>query len=168
MFKKEYLSSYLKWGVISAVGFSIPMLIFLTQKDYAATWWLFVGNGLFLIAIAMYMLAFNKSQNENASTQTMLAAGHVATIFGIIISCIVALILIFVFVPDIFSSGTSESALPDAPAQTGTGKTHGLIFFLFMNATIGNFCGGSFASIIIPYTARKNQTKDKKTEVLNN
>ena len=168
MFKKEYLSSYLRWGIISAVAFCIPMVIFLTQKDYAATWWLFVGNALFLVVIAMYMLAFNKGQNENASTQTMLAVGHTATVVGILVSCIVALILLFVFVPDIFSSGTSESALPDAPAQTGTGKTHGLIFFLFMNATIGNFCGGSFASIIIPYTARKNQTKDKKTEVLNN
>jgi hypothetical protein len=168
MFKKEYLSSYITWGIISAAAFCIPMIIFLTQKNYTATWWLFLGNGLFLVSIVAYMLAFNKRQNENASTQTMVAAGHIATVFGIIISCIVALILLFVFVPDIFSSGTSESAMGDAPAPTGTGKTHGLVFFLFMNATIGNFCGGSFSSILIPYSARKNQTKDRKTEALNN
>src|SRR4051812_17573599 len=73
MFKREYLSSYITWGIISAVAFCIPMIIFLTQKNYTATWWLFLGNGLFLVSIVAYMLAFNKRQNENASTQTMVA-----------------------------------------------------------------------------------------------
>lgn len=168
MFKKEYLASYIKWGIISAVAFCIPMIIFVKSADYAATWWLYVGNALFLVVIALYMLAFNKAQRENASTQTMMAAGHIATIIGIIISCIVAAIALVIFIPDIFSAGTSDSAMGDAPAQTGTGKTHGLIFFVFMNATIGNFCGGSFSSILIPYSARKNQAKDKKSEFVNN
>jgi hypothetical protein len=98
----------------------------------------------------------------------MVAAGHIATIVGIIVSCIVAVIALVIFIPDIFSSGTSENAMGDAPAQTGTGKTHGLVFFVFMNAVIGNFCGGSFSSILIPYSARKNQSKDKKSEFVNN
>ena len=168
MFKKEYLLSYIKWGAISAAAFCIPMIIFVKSADYGATWWLFVGNVLFLVAIAMYMIEFNKSKGENASTQTMVAAGHTATIVGIIISCIVAAIALALFIPDIFSSGISDKALEDAPSQTGTGKTHGLVFFVFMNAVIGNVCGGSFASIIVPYTAKKNQTIDKKSEVLNN
>jgi hypothetical protein len=168
MFKKEYLFSYIKWGVISAIAFCIPMIIFINSADYSATWWLFAGNVLFLVAIAFYMIEFNKSKGENASTQTMVAAGHVATIVGIVISCIVALIALPIFIPDIFGSGISDKAMEDAPSQTGTGKTHGLVFFVFMNAIIGNVSGGSFSSIIVPYTARKNQTKDKKSEVLNN
>jgi hypothetical protein len=168
MFKKEYLYSYIKWGFIAAIAFCVPMFIFLKLGDYVSTWWLFVGNGLFLVVIAAYMLVFNKSQRENASTQTMMAAGHIATIIGIIISCIVAAIALVTFIPDIFNSGLSERAMEDAPAWTGAGKTHGLVFFVFMNATIGNFCGGSFSSILIPYSARRNQTKDKKSEVLNN
>lgn len=168
MFKKEYLSSYIKWGLISAIAFCIPMIIFVKSDDYTATWLLYLGNVLFLISIAMCMLAFNKDQRENASTQTMMAAGHMTTIFGIVISCIVAAVALAIFIPDLFSSGVSDKALGDAPSQTGTGKTHGLILFVFMNATIGNFCGGSFSSILIPYSARKNQTKDKRSEVLNN
>ncbi|MDB5247550.1 MAG: hypothetical protein JWQ40_1944 [Segetibacter sp.] len=168
MFKKEYLASYIKWGVISAIAFCIPMIIFISSNQYSSTWWLFVGNGLFLVAIALYMLELNKSKGENASTQTMVAAGHVATVVGIIISCIVAFIVLSVMAPDIFSSGQSDKVMEDAPAQTGTGSTHGLVFFVFMNAIIGNVCGGSFSSIMVPYTARKNQTKDRKSEVLNN
>lgn len=168
MFKKEYLFSYIKWGVISAIAFCIPMIIFISSADYSATWWLFAGNVLFLVTIAWYMIEFNKSKGENASTQTMVSAGHIATILGIVISCIVALIALPIFIPDIFSSGISDKALEDAPSQSGTGKTHGLVFFVFMNAIVGNVSGGSFSSIIVPYTARKNQTKDKKSEVLNN
>lgn len=137
------------------------MIIFIKSAEYEATWWLYVGNALFLVVIALYMLAFNKGQRENASTQTMIAAGHITTIVGIIISSIVSAIALSVFVP-------GDTVLENAPAQTGTGETNGLVFILFMNAIIGNLCGGSFASIIVPYTARKNQTKDKKSEVLNN
>jgi heme/copper-type cytochrome/quinol oxidase subunit 2 len=168
MFKKEYIVSYLKWGSLSALAYCIPMIIFLSSGSFQSTWLLFLGSGIVMVVIAAYMLTFNKSRGENASTQTMMAAGHIATIVGIIISCIVAAILLPVFIPDIFSAGKSAEALEKAPAQTGTGKTNGLVFILFMTATIGSFCFGSFASFMIPYTARRNQTKDNKSEVLNN
>lgn len=168
MFKREYLSSYLKWGIIAALAFCIPMIIYVNSENYQKTWLLFLGNGLFLVSIAVYMLTFNAKKGGDASTQTQIAAGHIATVFGIIISCIVAAIAIAVFIPDIFSPGLSDKALENAPSQTGTGKTHGLIFFVYMCAVIGNVCGGSFASIILPYSAKRNQTKDRKSEVLNN
>ncbi|WP_018611755.1 hypothetical protein [Segetibacter koreensis] len=168
MFKKEYLSTYITWGLIAAIAFCIPMLVYLNLDNYQNTWLLFLGNGLFLVVIATYMLNFNKMKGGDASTQTQVAAGHIATAIGIIISCIVAAIAISVFIPDVFSSGMSYKALENAPSQTGTGKTHGLIFFVFMSAIIGNVCGGSFASIMLPYTAKRNQTKDRKSEVLNN
>lgn len=161
MFKKEYLLSYIKWGVIAAIVYCALMLFFIKSDEFSSTYLLYIGNVLFLVVIAIYMLSFNKSKGENASTQTMTAAGHIATIVGIIISCIVAAIALSIFLP-------SNSVIEDAPAATGTGKTHGLIFIVFMNAIIGNLVGGSFASIILPFSARKDQTKDKKSEVLNN
>jgi hypothetical protein len=168
MFKREYFLSYIKWGLISAVAFCIPMIIFVNSQNYQNTWWLFVGNGLFLVVIAAYMLSFNKMKGGDASTQTQMAAGHIATLVGIIFSCIISAIAISVFIPDVFRSDLSDKALDNAPAQTGTGKTHGLLFFVFMCAIVGNLCGGSFSSIMLPYTAKRNQTKDRKSEVLNN
>ena len=168
MFKKEYLKSYLTWGIIAAIAFCIPMIIFINSENYAKTWLLFLGNALFLCVIAAYMLNFNSMKGGDASTQTQMAAGHIATIIGILLSCIIAAIAVSVFIPDIFSSGLSDGALENAPSQTGTGKTHGLVFFVFMCAVIGNVAGGSFASIILPYAAKRNQTKDRKSEVLNN
>lgn len=168
MFKKELLISYIKTAVIATLFFSIPMIVFIKSANYNNSYWLFIGNFLFLFVIAFYVWSLNKKQGENASTQTMRARGHIATVFGIILSCIVAVIALFIFIPSIFNSGQSDTVLQNAPSQTGVGKTHGMVFLLFMNTIIGNFCGGSIASILLPITARKNQTKDNKSEVLNN
>lgn len=168
MFKKEYLSSYLTYGVLAAILFSIPMIIFLSSAKFSSTWWLYIGNVLFLLSIVFFMLSFNKKKGEDPSTQTMVAAGHMTTITGIIISIIIAVIALLIFVPDIFSSGQSDSVLENAPSTTGTGKTHGMIFMIFMNAVIGNLVAGSVPSILLSYTAKRDQTKDRKSEVLNN
>ncbi len=168
MFKKEYLSSYLMFGMLAAILFCIPMLIFISSAKFINTWWLYVGNVLFLLGIVFFMLSFNKKKGEDPSTQTMIAAGHITTIVGIILSIIVAVIALLMFVPDILSSGQSDTVLENAPSTTGTGKTHGLVFMLFLNTIIGNFVAGSVPSIVLSYTAKRDQTKDRKSEVLNN
>jgi len=168
MFKKEYFSYYLTYGILAAILFCIPMIIFISSANFSSTWWLYVGNILFLLAIVFFMLKFSRRKGEDPSTQTMVAAGHITTITGIVISLIVAIIALFIFVPDLFASGQSDTVLENAPSQTGTGKTHGLVFILLMNTIIGNLVAGSFPSIILPYTSKRDQTKDRKSEVLNN
>ena len=168
MFNKENMSSNIRHGLLSAVLFCIPMIFFITSDKYGGAWLLFLGNVLFLIGIAIYMLNFNKRRGENASTQDMIAAGHIATAVGILVSIVVAIIVLLIFVPDIFKSTQSDEVLSNAPATTGNGKTHGLVFMVFMNTIIGNLAAGSFASIILPISARKDQTKDTKSQVLNN
>lgn len=168
MFKKEYLSFYLKYGILAALLFCVPMIIFISSAKFSNTWWLYIGNVLFLLSIVFFMLTFNKRKGEDTSTQTMVAAGHMTTITGIIMSVIVAVIALIIFVPDLFSSGQSDTVLENAPSTTGTGKTHGMIFMLFMNAIIGNLVAGSVPSILLSYTAKRDQTKDRKSEVLNN
>ncbi|MGI8637662.1 MAG: hypothetical protein ACR2KZ_19865, partial [Segetibacter sp.] len=66
MFKKELLFSYLKTAVIATLVFSIPMIIFLKSADYKSTYWLFIGNFLFLAVIARYVWSVNKRRGENA------------------------------------------------------------------------------------------------------
>lgn len=168
MFKKEYLSSYLIYGFLAAVLFCVPMFIFVSSESFSKTWWLYVGNVLFLFGIVFFMIRFNKKKGEDTSTQTMVAAGHITTVTGIAISIVAAIVALLIFVPDLFSSGQSDKVLENAPAGTGTGKTHGMIFMMFMNAVIGNLVAGSVPSILLSYTAKKDQTKDRKSEVLNN
>jgi hypothetical protein len=168
MFKKQYITSYLIYGLLAAIAFCIAAAFYLRTPEFRDTWLLFLGNALFLVVISVYILLVNRKNNENASTQNMNAAGHIVTIVGVLLSSIICFILLMLFVPDLFSAGATDTVLEDSPAQTRGGKTDGLVFMLFMNAIIGNFAAGSFASIILPYAAKRDQKKDKSSEVLEN
>lgn len=166
MFKKELLKTYIGYSVLAAVLFSIPMIEFVRSANFNATWWLYVGNALFMVAIAFYMLHHIQGKKEGASAGSMVIAGHITTIAGIILSCIISFIVISIYIPGIFSSGRADTVLQHAPAQQNDGKTKGLVLMVFMNAIIGNIVAGSFTSIMLAYTAKLNQTKDKKPRVL--
>lgn len=168
MFKKEYASQYLKFGALAAFLFCVPMVIFVASAKFANTYLLYVGNVLFLLSIVFFMLSFNKKKGEDTSTQTMIAAGHITTLTGIIFSVLVSIIAIIVFLPDVFGLSGTDRVLQNAPASTGTGDTHGMVFMLFMNSILGNLVAGSVPSILLSYTAKRDQTKDRKSEVLNN
>lgn len=167
MFKPHLLKSYFTYGLISAVLFCIPMLFFLRSGDFQDIYLLYVGNALFLFGILFYLLKYNKKRAENASTSSMLMAGHITTVVGVVLACVLTVLLMFVFVPGIFHSNP-DTVLENAnPSQPGGERFKGLIFILFMDTIIGNFCTGSFVSLLIPYTIKKDQTKDKASEFLN-
>ena len=168
MFSKEYFLKYLTFGLIAAVAFAIPALFYLRTPEFRDTWLLFLGNALFCAVICVFILLFNKRKNENESTQNTNAAGHIVTFFGVVIAAVLSLIMLVLFVPEVFNAGTPETVMEDSPTTMTDGKTDGLVFMLFMNAVVGNFAFGSFAAIILPYTAKRNQKKDRHSEVLNN
>lgn len=160
MFKKYPVKSYFGYSILAAVLFCITVLIFLINGDYVSTWWLFVGNGLFMLSIFYFMWSFNKTKSENASASSLVISGHLTTILAIIISSIVSYILMIMFVPGLFQSGEVETAIEGAPPSIDTGKTDGLMFMVFMCATIGNISAGSFASLVFAYTAKRDQTEE--------
>ena len=100
MFKNEYLSSYFIFGLLAAIAFCIPVMFYLRTPDFQDTWLLFLGNALFLVIIAVYILLANKKNNENASTQNLNAAGHIVSIIGVVLSCIISFILLILVVPE--------------------------------------------------------------------
>jgi hypothetical protein len=92
----------------------------------------------------------------------MLIAGHITSVLGVILSVILSLIILVLFVPGLFSS-TPDTVLEKAPAMGDTGNTHGLVFMVLLNAIIGNIAAGSFASLVLSYVAKRDQTRDMGT-----
>jgi multisubunit Na+/H+ antiporter MnhC subunit len=160
MFKNHKIGAYIKYSVLAALLFCITVFIFLRDSTFTGTWWLYVGNALFGVAIALFVLWFNKTKREDASTSSLVVAGHITTVIGIIISCIVSYLLLIMFVPGLFQGGEADVAAEGAPATVDTGKTDGLVFMIFMNAIVGNVAVGSFVALLLPYSAKRNQTKD--------
>jgi len=91
----------------------------------------------------------------------MLIAGHLATLTGIIIACILSVIAMLFFFPDLFARMSSDQIIPGAPAQSRTGHPSELLLMILATATLGNFFVGSFVSVLVAYTAKKDQTQDK-------
>ncbi|MBC7903027.1 MAG: hypothetical protein H7Y27_06375, partial [Gemmatimonadaceae bacterium] len=93
-----------------------------------------------------FLFYFNRKRNENAGSTTMMTAGHIVTLMGIVFSLIICTILLSVMIPGLYSPGLAGKVLADAPANTEGGKTHGLVFKVIVNAIVGNAAGGLFAS----------------------
>lgn len=160
MFKNLKILPLVKFSVVAAILFSIPMFFFLRDSTFSQAWLLYLGNFLFMLAIAGYLLYFNERKDENASTTSQLLTGHVVTVIGVILSVIISLIALSIFIPGIFQSGTPDKVLEQAPAQDQGRKTNGLVFMVLMNAVVGNVSTGSFVSIILAYYQKRDQTKE--------
>jgi len=152
--------SWLKYSLVAAVLYCIPMLIFVLGTSYTQAWLLYVGNALFLGVVVVFMLAFNRERRANASTVAMLVAGHVVTVAGILIACLIAFIIMVTLVPGFLEAGTAGRVLTDEPDMMVKGKTNGLNFMVLMNAIVGNVSMGSFASIMFAFTPQRDQTKE--------
>lgn len=157
MFQKLHLPSAILYGIVAAVAFAVPMTYFIATAQYEKTWWLFVGNFLFMFVIIVYMLMFTRRKHEHPNTSLLLAAGHLVTGIGVIASCILAFIVLLMFGP---ITGGENTVLENSPATTEGGKTDGLIMFVYLDAIIGNIAAGSAAAIFLAYTTKRDQTKE--------
>jgi len=122
---------------------------------------LYLGNGLFLIALVTHIFRFNRSVPGGATSMGMLAASVITTMMGILLSFVISWLLIVIMVPGLFHAGVAGKTLTGAPASTIGQHTHGLIFMILMSITAGNFAVGLFASLIFPFTLKLNQTKEE-------
>jgi hypothetical protein len=161
MFKHPViLFAYFKYSILPAIIACIPIFFFLRDSKFSETWLLYLGDGLFLCAMIVVMILLNRKAEVDPATGSLLIVGHAITIFSIIIVSIVALILLLVFVPGIFSND-AERTLEQTPANMVHGNTNGLAFIVFMNALFGTGSAGSFASIMMSYTMKKEQRGDR-------
>lgn len=162
MFKKVNWFLTLIAATTAAVVFSIPVFFYLYDATYRESWLLFLGNFLFLVVIWIHTLRDNKKRSQNESTVSMVFASHMATISGVLISCLLCFLLLIFLVPGYLDSGMAGKTLTDEPANIIHDKTGGLSFEVFLSATVINFSVGSFAGIILPFYSKRNQTRDSR------
>jgi hypothetical protein len=162
MFRKIDFRSTLISGAIAAILFCVPEYIFIVNADYRQSWLLYMGSFLFLIVMWIHVLKDSKKRGNNESTVALVFASHVTTVAGVLLATLFSFILLATLVPGYLGSGMAEKQLIHEPANIVRDKTDGLSFEVFMAATIINFSVGSFAGIILPFYAKRNQIKDRK------
>lgn len=159
LYNRAHLLEYLKYGILAALAFSIPVLVFFLYSDYNQLGIIYLGSIFFMFVIMAYSVKLSSRRPEYRSTWMMIAASHMAVLTGILFSVLMSVVLCFFFVPG-FLSGNSDEVLADAPSGLNN-QNWGLISFLLICATVLNFGAGGFMGVLGPYVFKKNQMKDK-------
>lgn len=162
MLEKVNIRATIIAAIIGAVVFCIPVTIYISQATYRATWLLYLGSFLFFIVMWVHTMLDSLHRKNNESTVALVFASHMATIAGIILSCLICFLLLVIMVPGYLQPGTAGKVLTGEPANTLIDKTNGMSLDIFMAATIINFSVGSFAGIVLPFYMKRNQTRDRR------
>jgi formate/nitrite transporter FocA (FNT family) len=150
MFKQHHILSYAKYSLLAAIAYSVMASVYIHQQTFSQSWLLYIGNALFALAIAFFLVFDNRRRNINVGTTTMITAGHLATIMGVILSAIITLALLAILAPNVYSVSGNSTILENAPPQSLGRAHHGLFMQLLMNAIIGNIVAGFFISVLLP------------------
>lgn len=162
LFRKVDWKPTVKFAAVAALLFCVAVFIYIYRASYADTWIIYVGSFAFLAVMYTHNLYDSKQRGHNESTVTMVFNSHLTTIIGIVMCVVVSFLLLVIFVPGYPAMNGPQDNLSNEPANTIQDRTDGLSFNIFMAATVINFSVGSFCGIIIPFTAKRNQTKDQK------
>ena len=94
----------IKYSILPAVLYIIPLIIFIRDETFSETWLLYLGNALFLCYIFVFGVYYAQQQDNRTSP---LSAGLAVTIIGVIFTCILVFVVIFIFAPGVFHIGSS-------------------------------------------------------------
>ena len=162
MFNKSFIKTYLLRATIAAAIYSITVIIFLIQKQFQSIWLLFLGNALYMIAIAGIVYINRKMQKFSGSPVTSAISGHILSLTGAVLSVIISLLLYFLFYVGI--DGSKSEVLQHAPAEMrANAPNNGIIFVLIVVAALGNTITGFFAAIFTSFGSSKNKLSEQRS-----
>ena len=151
-----FISQVIKFAIVAALAYCITVFFYIKNMAYEESYILYVGNFLFAAVIGVFVAWFYKKHETDIGTIRLVVIGGKAAVAGIVITCILVLLMLVIFVPSVFSAGsTSPVALQGAPGQF-SGKNQGFGKILFLNAILGNAGASFFISLLIPFSVMKN------------
>lgn len=168
IFDTTHVKEYLLYGSIAALVYISPVILFLYRNNYQNLYYFFLGCVLFMAVIFFYVYKLLNVTYDKKRAVSMLIAGHLATLTGILIACILAVVSMLFFHPNLFSQVPTDQILPGAAPQDQTHTPSYLLLMILATATIGNFAVGSFISVIVSYAGKKDQTRDKPVDITGN
>ncbi|SRR5260221_10967846 len=157
VFNKQHITEYFTYGFIAAVAYIIPVLFFLKHNEYQNFYYLYIGNGLFMVVIFSYAYRLVYHPYDKKRAVTMLIAGNMATLAGIIISLVFDTLSILFFFPGLVSSLPIDKIVEGAPGTIQLKHPGGLLSMIAIDAVIGNGGMGALISVVTAYAGKLNQ-----------
>ncbi len=165
LFDRRHLKEYILFGTLAAIGYVVPLLIFLTKNRYESLYLLFMGLMIFMVPIFFYGYKLLYTRYDEKRAVSMLLAGVMTTFTGIAIAAIASFILVWIYYPGLFGNVPVEKVLPGTASQSQQHPQSYLLMMVLITATIGNFLTGTFISVVVSYAGKRDQTRDKPAEI---
>lgn len=165
LFDRRHRREYAIWGTIAGLAYAIPVLIYLALASYYYSATLFIGSILFMFVVLAYSMKLTRRRPEYKSTWSMIIAGHMVVLVGIIVAVLVSFILCFAFIPGFMSGDSDDTFMQRSPTAMNIDNTSTLML-IAMTATLVNFGVGGFINIVVSYAVKLNQTKDRTPAIL--
>src|SRR5476651_662881 len=128
IFNRRHIIEYFVYGLLASVLFIIPVLIFLNRAQYAHLYYICGGTALFMFTIFFYALQLVNRPYDSKRAVSMLIAGNLATLAGVMFSAFFVLISFLIKYPGLFSSIPTENVLRNAPASLQSNNPSDLLF----------------------------------------
>ncbi len=168
IFNRRHITEYFVYGFMASVLFIIPVLLFLSHAQYGHLYYVCGGTGLFMFTIFFYALQLVNRPYDSKRAVSMLIAGNLATLAGVLFSVLFVLISFLITYPGLFSSIPTENVLRNAPASLQSDNPANLLFMILVFTIFGNASVGAFVSVVTAYVGKKNQTIDKPAQLTAN
>lgn len=168
IFNRQHIIEYFVCGFIAAILYVIPVELFLYQKVYENLYYLYIGLGLFMFTIFFYALRLVNRAYDRKRAVSMLIAGNLATVAGVLIASLLVLGSFIIYFPDVISPVQTSDVIRDAPSTIQPQRPSGLLFMIMLITIFGNTSVGAFVSVITAYVGKKNQTRDKPASLETN
>jgi hypothetical protein len=156
VFDKQHIRDYFVCGIIAAAVYTAPLLFLLRQRMYENLYYLYFGNFLFMLTIGIYAGMIRHRQYEKKRTVSMMIAGHLATVTGIVFACAFSLLAIKLAAPVFRDLPLTDGMVQDRSPELYNGYRH-LSWMVIINAMIANAVVGSFISLMISYGMKKEE-----------
>lgn len=163
LYDRQHIKEYILYGTIAAIMYMIPVVIFLYNHTYENLYYLYIGCILFMGTIFYYVYRLLYQRYTQKRAVSMLIAGELATMSGVVISCIAIVIAMFITFPNLLSSVPASEVTQDVAAQPRR-----LLLMILATAIIGNFGVGSFIAVVVAYAGKRDQTEDKPAQLETN
>lgn len=161
LFDAQHIREYLVYGLLATILYTATLIFFLADNTYENLYMPYIGNFLFISVIGLYTYTLIYRKYEGKRSVSMLIAGHLALIAGIIFSLIAVVVCVLAFFPAPFHTVSQQELLPHSPSSMRVTTPAFLMFMLAANTVLVSGGGASLLIVIFSYAAKRNQTKDK-------
>ncbi len=165
IFNRQHTREYFFYGSLAAILYSIPVLFFFSRGVYGDLYYIYIGLGLFMFTIFSYAVQLVNRPYDRKRAVSMLIAGNLATLAGVLITVIIIGVGFLFFFPNVFVVRPVAETIYQAPGSIQPARPSGLLFMIMMITIFGNISVGSFVSVVTAYVGKKDQTEDQPAEL---